>query len=404
MGLIYQIGIRVYAMLLWLAGATNKKAKQWVEGRKGLSKQLTSLPSMNNVWWFHCASLGEFEQARPLIEAAKTEQPNISVLITFFSPSGYEVRKDYELADHVMYLPVDTKSRARKFLNAINPKKAIFIKYEFWFNVLNELGSRNIPTYLAAGVFHRKQTFFKSYGGWARKQLKAFTHFFLQDKKSAVLLEDLGYKNYTIAGDTRYDRVNASVQQSKPVPQVESFLKGQECWIAGSTWPADEEVILTFYNNYVGNQKLILAPHEVDESHIERILKMTNRKVVRFSQMLAGESANDADILVVDNIGYLSNIYQYGQIAYIGGAFHGALHNILEAVTFGLPVIFGPDFDKFPEASALIERGGAFSISTAGQLEATITDIDIISTSAINKQFIQEHLGATSTILSSLTL
>ncbi len=403
MGLIYQLGVRVYALLLWLATGTNRKAKLWIDGRKGLSRQLNALPEMSNVWWFHCASLGEFEQARPLIEQAKTEHSDISILVTFFSPSGYEVRKDYELADHVMYLPVDTRSRARMFIQAVNPSKVIFIKYEFWFNFLGELHNRSIPTFLAAGVFHTRQVFFKSWGGWARKQLRSFTHFFLQDENSAELLKKLGYSNFTIAGDTRYDRVKASAQKAQPVREVEAFLNGADCWIAGSTWPADEEIILSFFDGYQGPIKLILAPHEVDESHIEGILKMTTKKTVRFSQLLNGGSSDGADILVIDNIGYLSNIYQYGQLAYIGGAFHGALHNILEAVTFGLPVIFGPEYNKFPEAKALIEQGGAFSVTSAGQLEATIEEIDVIQTSAINRKFIDERLGATSSILSAIS-
>lgn len=401
MGFLYQIGIRLYGALIRLAALTNTKANLWVSGRKQLFNDLSEAFQGNTdpVHWFHCASLGEFEQARPIIERLKKESPDIKVLISFYSPSGYEIRKDYEEAFHVCYLPLDTRKNAQHFVNIVQPAAVYFVKYEFWFNLLDCLRHHKIPTFLIAGIFHEKQVFFGVFGGWASKKLIAFKHFFVQTKEAKLLLQKIGYENCTVAGDTRFDRVYETAHQTTELPIVQNFCQGQETIIAGSTWPDDENVLIPFYNNYSRKVKLIIAPHEIHESHIKDIELKLKRTSVRFSQVNEDSDFSDTAVLIIDNIGYLSSMYQYGNLAYIGGAFHGALHNILEAVTFGLPVIFGPEYQKFPEAGELLEMGGAFSITDATQLEHVIDGLNFNQVMAINKQYIASKTGASEMIL-----
>lgn len=387
-------------MLIGLAALMNSKASLWIKGRKDLFERLTEAFKDNSdpVHWFHCASLGEFEQARPVIEQLKKESPDIKILISFYSPSGFEIRKNYDLAFHVCYLPLDTRKNAKKFIHIVKPTAVYFVKYEFWFNILDSLLQHQIPTFLIAGVFHEKQVFFGVFGRWASKKLAAFTHFFVQTNEAELLLQKLGYFNCTVAGDTRFDRVFETSQQKREIPVIQKFSKGNDIFIAGSTWPDDENILIPFYNNYSGTIKLIIAPHEIHESHIKDIELKLKRPSVRFSQINGNSDVSDVDVLIIDNIGYLSGIYQYGKIAYIGGAFHGALHNILEAVTFGLPVIFGPQYDKFPEATELISLGGAFSISDSTQLQAVIHGLDFKKIKTRNEQYIASKTGASATI------
>jgi 3-deoxy-D-manno-octulosonic-acid transferase len=359
-------------MLIHIAALFNKKARLWANGRKNvfenLEKKLATInkPSAK-LYWFHCSSLGEFEQGRPLIEKTR-EKENVIILVSFFSPSGYEIRKNYPLADYVFYLPTDTQSNAKKILATIKPTAVFFIKYEFWFNILNALKQNKIPVYLVSGVFRPEQHFFKWYGSWFAKQLKNFEQFFLQNETSQKLLNQIGYKNTTLCGDTRFDRVAQVALQKKEIEIAKQFSASAKTIVAGSTWPADETILAdAISNDKLQNMKLIIAPHEIDEQHLAAIEKSFNgKKIVRFSKADVLSVIN-FDVLIIDNIGMLSSLYQYAYIAYIGGAFDKGLHNILEAAAHGCPILFGPNHKKFAEAAALIDAGGAFEINSTAQ-------------------------------------
>ena len=359
--------------------------------------------------WFHCASLGEFEQGRPLMEKIKNQQPDVKILLTFFSPSGYEIRKNYAGADFIFYLPMDTPSNAKKFVEIVNPQRVFFVKYEFWFNYLSELKNRNIPTYLVSGIFREDHHFFKRTGAWFRKQLSAFTHFFLQDERSVELLNLIGYKNTTLAGDTRFDRVFEVAKNVKQIDLVKQFVGSYKIIIAGSSWLEDEKIISNF-RFQISDFKLIIAPHEIDEKHLTSIeaefIPLSRGAGVCLRYSLANENnIKDAQILIIDNIGLLSSLYQYGTIAFIGGGFGKGIHNILEAATFGLPVIFGPKYQKFAEAKELIKLGGAFSINDVSEFEkvmSLLSDEQVLKTaSQISRMYVQGRVGATEKILSS---
>lgn len=316
--------------------------------------------------WFHAASLGEFEQGRPIIEAIKQDHPEYKILLTFFSPSGYEVRKDYPLADIVCYLPFDKKRNVKKFLKLIQPEKAIFIKYEFWYNFVNQLNKRNIPVYMVSAIFRDSQIFFKWYGKDMRGLLKKYKSICVQDEDSAKLLNSIGVTNAIVCGDTRFDRVVDIQKQAKQLNIVESFVRktseeNEHTLVAGSTWPKDEDILIPFFNS-TPSLKLIIAPHEVDEAHLKYLEGLLERPYIRYSKAIP-EMMEDYDCLIIDNFGLLSSIYAYGQIAYVGGGFGVSIHNVLEAVVYNIPVIFGPNFKKFREAHQLIEQGGGYSIS-----------------------------------------
>jgi 3-deoxy-D-manno-octulosonic-acid transferase len=414
--ILYNISLYLYSIIIRIATLFNQKAKLWIRGREDIflnvKSALNNSESQNSpLIWFHCASLGEFEQGRPLIEKIKSQHPEYKILLTFFSPSGYEVRKDYSGADYIFYLPLDTTYNAKKFIRLVNPKAVFFVKYEFWFNYLNELKQQNIPLYLVSGIFREDQLFFKSYGSWFRKQLNCFTYFFLQDEYSSKLLNSIGFKNNAVVGDTRFDRVDEIAKNVKLFPIIKQFKQDSNILIAGSTWEEDEKIISKNFKNsksQILNFKLIIAPHEIDESHINSIvLKFNNFKIIRYSQ--ANENnINGAQVLIIDNIGMLSSLYQYGNIAYIGGGFGKGIHNILEAATFGLPVIFGPNYQKFSEAKELIKLGGAFSINNDFDLNKTIESLNdkIVRqvTANISKQYVQSRIGATDKILSAISL
>ncbi|MCW3072555.1 MAG: 3-deoxy-D-manno-octulosonic acid transferase [Bacteroidetes bacterium] len=408
MRLLYNISIHVYKILITAASSLNPKAKLWLDGRKNIFEKLASSISAtcspgSKLAWFHCASLGEFEQGRPLIERYKAQHPDVKILLTFFSPSGYEIRKDYKGADLVCYLPADTPSNAKRFLEIVKPSAVFFVKYEFWFNYLAELKRRDVPTYLISGIFREEQHFFKFYGSWFRKQFSSFTHFFLQDLRSEELLHSIGYKNTTVAGDTRFDRVSEIAKNVRPFPLIEKFKGGHRVLIAGSTWKEDEELIA---GSAQENLKLIIAPHEIDEKHIESICALFSKySVIRYSQ--ATESAvAAAQVLVIDNIGMLSSLYQYGTFAFIGGGFGKGIHNILEAATFGLPVVFGPNYDKFKEAVDLVKTGGAFSVSGKAEFEnvrALLSDEQVLKTAShISKYYVESRTGATEKIMNAV--
>jgi len=377
---VYHIALRLFYLLVLFMRPFNKKAALFYEGRKGLlAKISSSVKSETPIAWFHCASVGEFEQARPLIERYRKLNPGHKVLLTFFSPSGYQLRKNYPLAEWVFYMPLDIKRNAVKFLDAVNPRVAIFIKYEYWFNYLFELKRRRIPSYVASAIFRPDQRFFKWYGSIFRKMLRTFSHIFVQNEESAELLRGVGIKCVTVTGDTRFDRVAAVAEESADVECVKLFCGGKCCWIAGSTWKEDEELISSVHTSLPGH-KLVIAPHEIEEGHIRRLISLfPSSKVIRYSsiknseitQTLSSEIKN-SDVLIIDAIGILSSIYKYGSFAYIGGGFGSGIHNILEAAVYGIPVIFGPKYKKFKEAADLIEAGGSMCVRDRESLSRTL--------------------------------
>ncbi|MBA4323464.1 MAG: 3-deoxy-D-manno-octulosonic acid transferase, partial [Odoribacter sp.] len=337
----------------------NHKASLWVAGRRDWSSKLkANIGSSENTIWFHCASLGEFEQGRPVMEMLKEKAPGTKIVLSFFSPSGYEIRKNYRVADFVCYLPADTPGNASEFISIIKPSLAIFVKYEFWNNYITELSKRNIPLYLVSGIFRADQHFFRWYGGFFRKILKKFAHIFVQDTRSADLLKGIGIEDITVAGDTRFDRVNQIAATASGLPVIEKFRGEEKLFLAGSSWKPDEEIIAGVINLNPGMMKWVLAPHEIGKSNIDRLVKLFHTEVVRYSEF-KDESA-EARVLIIDNIGTLSSAYRYADIAAVGGGFGKGIHNILEPACWGTPVLFGPNYNGFKEAADLISSGGAF--------------------------------------------
>lgn len=409
MRFIYTISIYLYSFTIHIASLFNAKAKLWVDGRTNIfqkiNKDFSNRNSAEPLLWIHCASLGEFEQGRPLIEKIKKEKNGIKILLTFFSPSGYEIRKNYNQADYIYYLPSDTQAAARKFISLVKPTIAVFVKYEFWFNYLNELKKQQIPTYLICGIFRGDQHFFKPYGGWFRRQLNAFTHFFLQDDFSEKLLNQIAYNNTTVAGDTRFDRVIEISKNAREINFVKEFIDGKKIIIAGSTWNEDIKVLSGIQFRDAGF-KLIIAPHEISEPNIQSIIQQfSNVSIIQYSQ-IDKLPLSAADILIIDNVGMLSSIYRYGTIAFIGGGFGKGIHNILEAAVFSLPVIFGPNYHKFNEAKGLIQKGGAFSIASVNELEQTVrllAEADVLKMASFAaKNYVISQGGATEKILAVL--
>lgn len=377
---MYHIGIAVYSWLFRLVAYFHPKAGKMVVGHKNTWKQLKARLNPDKPWlWFHAASLGEFEQGRPIMERIRAEHPEYGLLLTFYSPSGYDVRKDYKGADLVCYLPFDRKKNVVRFLNLVNPSKAFFIKYEFWPNYLFELGKRSIPTYLVSGIFRPDQAFFKPIGLAYRRVLEPFTHFFVQDEISVSLLESLGYtSNVTLSGDTRFDRVLEIAQKAKQLDVVEAFVNGakaadQPILVVGSSWPQDEQFLLPYFNEHPG-MRLIIAPHEIHESHLKAIESGLTRPSLRYTQA-STEDAQHTDCLIIDCFGLLSSIYRYGDMAYIGGGFGVGIHNTLEAAVYGIPVLFGPKHEKFAEAKVLVATGGAVCLQDGAALSATLDEL-----------------------------
>lgn len=360
--MIYDVIMFLYVSAVRLAALFSKKVSLMVKGESEafdvLKKKVD--PSARYIW-FHAASLGEFEQGRPLIEEIRKRYPGYKILQTFFSPSGYEVRKDYKGADIVCYLPLDTPGNVRRFIDLARPCMAFFIKYEFWKNYLNELKRRGIPVYSVSSIFRQGQIFFRWYGREYRKVLECFTHLFVQDEESVRLLGSIGVNRTTIVGDTRFDRVLEICRQAKELPLVECFKGKNVTMVAGSSWAPDEDIFIPYFNAHP-EMKLIIAPHVIDEGHLKEIVAKLDRTVVRYTQATE-ESAKQADCLIIDCFGLLSSIYRYGEIAYIGGGFGVSIHNTLEAAVYGIPVIFGPNNRKFREAQGLKECKGGFEIS-----------------------------------------
>lgn len=366
MNIFYNIGIRLYACAIGLASLFSIKAKRWMQGRKHIFKTLTSFKTTDKIIWFHCASLGEFEQGRTLIELIKTHKPEYKILLTFFSPSGYEIRKNYAYADLVCYLPIDTPRNVKRFFSIVHPEYIFFIKYEFWFNYMQEAFKRNIPFYYVSAIFRKNQWFFTFCGVWFRKQLSKATYFFTQNETSKQLLNSIHINQCGVYGDTRFDTVAAFTKQSDTI--VERFSANQPVLIAGSTWYEDEKIISSVVPQT--EFKWIIVPHEIGEKHLQQIRDLFSA----FGCMFYTEITSDKDIanckvLVIDKIGILRTIYHYAFIAYIGGGFGKGIHNTLEAATYGLPVIFGPNYKRFQEACDLINLQSAFSIQNTNDLQ-----------------------------------
>ena len=408
---MYYIAIALYALIVRLVSPFNKKAKKMLAGQKKTFAILKEkLEPDASYIWFHAASLGEFEQGRPLIEKISKEKPEYKILLTFFSPSGYEVRKDYLGADIVCYLPFDHYLNARKFLFTVKPAMAVFIKYEFWMNYLKLLKRLHIPTYIISAVFRPTQIFFRWYAYRYRKMLNSFDWFFVQDQSSLELLKRFKHLNVSVAGDTRFDRVYEIFEQRKELPLIEKYLNKPESgknivFVAGSAWVKDEDILIPYFNQHP-EIKLIIAPHEINEQRIEALKNRLTRPVVRYSQ--ADENnVKDAGCLIIDCIGLLSSIYRYGDLAYIGGGFGKGIHNILEAAVYGIPVLFGPRYDKFKEAKELIAAKGAFSIKNEGDfssyMNGFLSNPELVHFVGKNaKEYVLSNLGATQKIYEKL--
>ena len=403
MRLLYNIGIRIYWLAALIISPWNRKAKLWLEGRKFWYEKLKGVFDPDEkLIWFHCASLGEFEQGRPVIEAIRERRPDRKILLTFFSPSGYEKQKDYTGADYVMYLPLDTRKNARKMLEMLSPELVFFIKYEFWYHFLKQLKKAKVPVYLASGTFRAGQLFFRWYGLWYRQFLDFFTHIFVQTEDSKVLLNSVGYQHVSVAGDTRFDRVHELLQSKFSHPALENFAKGKQLIVAGSTWEKDEQLLAGAFGELPREVKWIIAPHELSEGHIRSLQKRFPGSVL-FTEL--GEKVPEGTrVILVDTIGKLSYLYRYGSLAYIGGGFGKGIHNILEAATYGLPVIFGPEYKKFSEAIELTSLGAAFPIGGEKELIFTVhqqfENPSLLKTSSeIAANFVSMRVGATLAIL-----
>jgi len=403
---LYSIGISVYSILIRIAAYSNTKAGKLIKGRKGWKKKLTKIPSDKKVFWFHSASLGEFEQGRPLIEKLKNQHPEIFILLTFYSPSGYEIRKNYKNADLIMYLPPDTKKNARYFIKHAHPDLAVFIKYEFWYNFIFYAKKQGVKLYSIATLFRNEQIFFKPWGKWFRKHLQYFEHFYAQNDQTALIAEKHDLKNITIAGDTRFDRVAEIASQNEEIDLVKDFAANHFTVVAGSSWPAEHNLLVKLCNHGPGVIKYIIAPHELNEKQYELLEKNTEAKVTRLSQVSEAQ-IKDSRILIIDSIGLLSRLYRYGNIAIIGGGFGKGIHNVLEPAVYGLPVIFGPAYKKFHEAVSMVEHKIAFPISNYEQLETIIGELYrnkeyLKEKSTQTRLFVEHQLGATDMILQEI--
>jgi 3-deoxy-D-manno-octulosonic-acid transferase len=395
----------LYPILARCLSLKNKKAKRWIEGRKTIFKQLSEQITPNeNIIWFHCASLGEFEQGRPLIEYIKEQQPHCKILLTFFSPSGYEVRKQYPFADYIFYLPNDTPCHAKKFIRIVQPTYIFFIKYEFWNNYIRQAYKCHIPFYSVSCIFSEKQFYFKWYGVWFRKQLGYITHFFTQDTHSVEVLNQYGIFQASVSGDTRFDRVIDLVGKEKQVDGFSKIASTDKIIVAGSTWTEDEKLLSQLLTKH--DFKLIIAPHEIHHERIEEMKKrFSSYSLVCYSQLVSDSDMVDKQVIIIDVIGILSSLYRYGDLAYIGGGFGKGIHNILEAATYGKPVIFGPMYKKFKEAKDLIQLSAAFSVTNYADLDTIIQKLytspqTMQQAGLAAKQYVQNNVGACKKIYS----
>ncbi|HVD96857.1 MAG TPA: glycosyltransferase N-terminal domain-containing protein [Cytophagaceae bacterium] len=407
---IYNLSIAFYLLIIRIAAPFNKKASLWLQGRKNIFSILKEKFKGNTtpVAWFHAASLGEFEQARPVIEAFRKEYPGYRILLTFFSPSGYEIRKNYSGADDIFYLPADTRKNARQFISITNPSIVFFVKYEFWFHYLDELKKQQIHTVLFSAIFRKEQPFFSKYTDFYKNILYCFSWLFVQDKISLSLLNSIAVQNASAVGDTRFDRVKDLVQAKKEISIAEAFKNNQKVFIIGSAWNADMEVLIPFINEKeFSNLKFIIAPHEIHPEEIQRWKQKIKHKTSLYSEA-SEQTITSQEVLIIDNIGLLSSLYQYAEYAWIGGAYGKGLHNILEAATYGMPVFFGTHYQKFKEAKDLIEEGAAFSVKNMDEFKKKFLPIwndEALrkSLAATASSYVQKNTGATEAILQYLS-
>lgn len=404
MNLFYNIAVYTAGFLLKIIAIFNNKIALFLHGRKETFHLINAKISKDDeVIWMHCASLGEFEQGRPLIEAIKNSFPDIKIVLTFFSPSGYEVRKNYAHADVITYLPLDTKRNASKFVEMVHPKMAIFVKYEFWPNILHALKKRNIDTILVSGIFRANQIFFTFYGGWMRKSLEAFSHFFLQNESSKNLLQKIGFDNVTVTGDTRFDRVFEITKQDNHLQFVEDFVQHKYTLVAGSTWPKDEELLVSYINNFASpDEKFILAPHTITQKTIQDLQQSIKKKTILFTDK---KKDNSAQVIIINTIGILTKIYSYANVAYVGGGFGVGLHNILEPASFGVPLIIGPNYKKFQEAVELVDLKACKVVVNKEELQTELNHLFQdknyrLQQEKITKNYIEKNIGATKIIMS----
>ncbi len=409
-GILYQFLIRGLGVSIRVAALFSVKARQWCAGRKDwlalMTKQRGAAPGP--LVWFHCASLGEFEQGRPVIEAFRRDHPGHKILLSFFSPSGYEIRKNYQGADYIYYLPLDTKGNARRFLDIWKPQLAIFVKYEYWFNYIRAMEERGIPVVVVSAIFRPGQHFFRWYGRWSRRQLGKVSWFFVQNRDSLELLNGIDIQNASVSGDTRFDRVALISQRPQAFPQLQGLSGKTPVLVAGSTWPDDEDLLLHLFRNSGTEMHMLIAPHEITASGIDRLLREFGSTAVLFSSLRGLETfPRDKRVLIVDRIGRLSQLYQFATLAYVGGGFGKGIHNILEAATFGAPVFFGPAYRRFAEAVDLVERGGAFPVSDKQVLLQEVQNLlsepaKLQQASRVCSSYVEDNKGGTEKIMASL--
>jgi len=403
---LYTLAIRAFGLLAWVAARFKRTARLWVEGRRHWHRRLVAdIKEREDLVWFHAASLGEFEQGRPIIERVREAYPGHPILLTFFSPSGYDVRKDYDGADHVHYLPLDTPENAKKFLESAQPKLAVFIRYEYWYNFLRAMFRRDIPVVMASAIFRKGQVFFKPYGGWSRETLRGISHFFVQNQESLELLDTIGIRNKTLSGDTRFDRVWDAAQEKREFPLVERFIADKLCLMAGSTWPFDDQLLKEIVSAFP-DLKFVIVPHHVDEANIRRITDLFEGQAALYSR--GGDQDLAAkQVLVVDTIGMLTHLYRLADLAYVGDGFGAGIHSILEPAAFGMPIFFGPNYQNFQEAVDLVERKGVFAVGDQEELTQVIrrfADDERArrEVGQVCRDYIEEKRGATDSVMMGL--
>jgi|SRR5690554_616678 len=402
MRILYTLGIRLYALGIALASISNKKAAQWIAGRKNWRAKLRNAGNLEGCIWFHCASLGEFEQGRPLLEKLKLQYPQKPILLTFFSPSGYTIRKDYPLADYICYLPIDTTGNARAFLQITKPDLVIFVKYEVWHNFFTEIAKRKTPLLLISAIFRKDQVYFKPYGKWFRKALNLIHKIYTQNSESIELLKQIGINHAALTGDTRFDRVIEIAENSRDIPELKAFTENHTTIVAGSTWPADE-ALLAKYAAANPDVRWVIAPHEIHEAHIKAIID----KFPNSAKWSNKEKLDSQNVIIIDSIGLLSSLYKYGDIAFIGGGFGSGIHNTLEPAVYGIPVLFGPAFGKFKEARDLCSIDAARSVNNYDDLKK-ILNVLVTETETRKKMganagsYVLENAGATNKILDDI--
>ncbi len=404
--LLYNLGIFIYTTLIHILSPFNSKASLWTQGRKNWRVRYREVinPRERNIW-VHCASLGEFEQGRPVIEKIKSKHPEYKLILTFFSPSGYEIIKGTAAADSIIYLPSDSPANAARFIELVNPEFVIFVKYEFWYNYISVLYRNHIPLYLVSAIFRPGQHFFRWYGSFFRVMLGRFAKIFVQDQTSKDLLNAIGLENIYITGDTRFDRVARITANAKEITQIGQFRGGEKLFLAGSSWKRDEEIITRYINSFPGKMKWVFAPHEIDNPNIERLEKLLNVKHVRYSRF--NSDSADARVMIIDNIGMLSSAYRYAYIAEVGGGFGSGIHNILEPACWGVPVLFGPNYEKYREAVELINENGAITFDSYAKfsdiLEKLLDDeMFYLKYSKTAGIYITKNTGATGRIMQEL--